>query len=295
MPVGRRVDVGGRSALATQDTISLFFSYRTPAETRALGAAVLAGAALGLAVGGAYLVSGQASRAADQARVERPADAAATGYAVAPPLAPPPPRPLGSASAPIAPALTAATSPPRRAELARDLDCLATAVYYEARGEAVAGQAAVAQVVLNRAHLPAFPKDVCAVVYQGRGGHACQFSFVCDGAMSRLREPAAWARARAVAGRALDGYVMTAVGRADAFHAARRDLAWAGRGVQLGGQVFYVASAQSSVARPRQAQPAASTMASTAPADHSRLTFALGVLTRVNDTPDAPATAGGGT
>ncbi len=126
---------------------------------------------------------------------------------------------------------------------ARALDCLAAAVYYEARGESPAGQAAVAQVVLNRARKAGFPKSVCGVIYQGAGGPGCQFSFVCGGAMARPREPSAWARARGVAARALSGYVMSAVGEATSFHAARlgsgpdRHMT---RVAQVGGHVFLV-------------------------------------------------------
>ncbi|HZZ88499.1 MAG TPA: cell wall hydrolase, partial [Caulobacteraceae bacterium] len=61
-----------------------------------------------------------------------------------------------------------------------DLQCLTAAVYYEARGESREGQAAVAQVVLNRVRSPAFPKTVCGVVYQGAAQHSCQFSFACN-------------------------------------------------------------------------------------------------------------------
>src|SRR3546814_1037743 len=50
----------------------------------------------------------------------------------------------------------------------RALDCLAEAVYYEARSESEEGQRAVAQVVLNRVRHPAYPGSVCGVVYQGR-------------------------------------------------------------------------------------------------------------------------------
>ena len=117
----------------------------------------------------------------------------------------------------------------------RDVDCLSQAVYYEARGESLAGQQAVAQVVLNRARHPGFPKSICAVVFQ-----TCQFSFVCDGAMGRPLEPVAWRRARAVAARALDGYVMAAVGRALSFHVAEGDAA-PGAVARLGRHAFYVA------------------------------------------------------
>ncbi|HEY2050016.1 MAG TPA: cell wall hydrolase [Caulobacteraceae bacterium] len=126
----------------------------------------------------------------------------------------------------------------------RDLDCLSQAVYYEARGESAAGQAAVAQVVLNRAHDPAYPKSVCAVVYQPASSGGCQFTFVCDGAMARPLEPLAWRRAREVASRALQGYVMRAVGRALNFHAADASAdAKAGTTVaRLGNHVFFIAA-----------------------------------------------------
>ncbi len=124
-----------------------------------------------------------------------------------------------------------------------DLACLSEAVYFEARGESSAGQAAVAQVVLNRARNPAYPKSVCAVVYQAAARGGCQFSFVCDGAMARPLEPIAWRRARRVATRALEGYVMTAVGRALNFHAADVTTAETGAPVaRLGGHVFFTAS-----------------------------------------------------
>jgi hypothetical protein len=124
----------------------------------------------------------------------------------------------------------------------RDLDCLTAAVYYEARGEAVAGQAAVAQVVLNRVRHPAFPKTVCGVVYQGVGSGTCQFSFACDGSADRQREAAAWTRARRIAQQALDGYVMAGVGHATHFHLVTLSVPWGGQMVrvaQVGQHVFY--------------------------------------------------------
>jgi spore germination cell wall hydrolase CwlJ-like protein len=53
--------------------------------------------------------------------------------------------------------------------------CLTVAIYYEARGEPIEGQAAVAQVILNRVQHPDFPDDACAVVFEPD-----QFSFVGD-------------------------------------------------------------------------------------------------------------------
>ncbi len=111
---------------------------------------------------------------------------------------------------------------------ARDLDCLTQAVYYESRGESVRGQAAVAQVVLNRLRHPAFPKTICAVVFQGAGlGKAdCQFSFVCDGSMRAARDDDAWDKAQHIAARALSGVVMADIGNATHFHATRLGEMW---------------------------------------------------------------------
>lgn len=124
----------------------------------------------------------------------------------------------------------------------RDLDCLAQAVYYEARGETPAGQAAVAQVVLNRVRHPAFPKSVCAVVFQGARTSGCQFSFACDGASHRPTESTAWRRAEQVAAKALDGSVMAEVGSATHFHVAGTAAGWGPRLLkvaQIGSHIFY--------------------------------------------------------
>jgi len=61
-----------------------------------------------------------------------------------------------------------------------EVRCLADAIYFEARGESVANQIAVAQVVVNRVRHSAYPSTVCGVVYQGAGGLVCQFSWACE-------------------------------------------------------------------------------------------------------------------
>jgi spore germination cell wall hydrolase CwlJ-like protein len=100
----------------------------------------------------------------------------------------------------------------------RAIDCLAAAQYYEA-GDDPLGQKAVAQVVLNRVRHPAFPKSVCAVVFQGsERTTGCQFTFSCDGAMTRTPPVAAWDRARALARRMLTGLVERKVGYATHYH-----------------------------------------------------------------------------
>jgi spore germination cell wall hydrolase CwlJ-like protein len=84
--------------------------------------------------------------------------------------------------------------------------CLAEAVYFEARGEAVRGQIAVAQVVLNRAFSGKYPDTVCGVVYQNKHRHlACQFTFACDNNADVIREPDMWDRAQKIAKAMLDG------------------------------------------------------------------------------------------
>jgi hypothetical protein len=104
---------------------------------------------------------------------------------------------------------------------ARALDCLATAVYYEAASEPLDTQRAVAQVVLNRMRHPSYPNSICGVVYEGSSRKTgCQFTFTCDGAMHRRRPDAAgWRIAAGVAAQALNGYVHAPVGLATHFHA----------------------------------------------------------------------------
>ena len=75
--------------------------------------------------------------------------------------------------------------------------CLAEAIYFESRGEPLAGQIAVAEVVLNRVDDRRYPKTVCGVTKQGvGGGRGCQFSYACDGRSDAMKSQVARARAR---------------------------------------------------------------------------------------------------
>ena len=104
------------------------------------------------------------------------------------------------------------------ASKARAVDCLAAAQYYEA-GTDTEGQRAVAQVVLNRARHPAYPGNVCGVVFQGSERvTGCQFTFTCDGALARVPPASAWNQARALARAALAGAVYAKVGLATHYH-----------------------------------------------------------------------------
>lgn len=105
--------------------------------------------------------------------------------------------------------------------LAREQRCLAEAVYFEARSEPESGQAAVAQVVLNRATSGLYPSSVCGVVYQNRHRYlACQFTFACEGKALRVTEPEAWQTASRIAKNVFEGRVYNQdVGGATHYHA----------------------------------------------------------------------------
>lgn len=110
------------------------------------------------------------------------------------------------------------------------LVCLATAVYFESRSEPLAGQYAVAEVILNRASSEAFPDTVCDVVYQDNGPKArdCQFSFTCDGKPENIQDGTAFVYASVVAYGALylDG-TLTYTDGALYFHTTGVSPSWA--------------------------------------------------------------------
>lgn len=105
--------------------------------------------------------------------------------------------------------------------LSKEQRCLAEAVYFEARSEPEEGQAAVAQVVLNRVKSGLYPSTICGVVYQNRHRYlACQFTFACEGKALRISEPEAWEQAKRVANAVLEGKTyLTEVGGATHYHA----------------------------------------------------------------------------
>jgi Cell Wall Hydrolase len=105
---------------------------------------------------------------------------------------------------------------------AKEEKCLADAVYFEARGEPLRGQMAVAQVVMNRVFSGFYPNNVCGVVYQNANRHlACQFTFACEGKdLSRIAEVDMWEQAKRIAKDMLDGKIwLTEVGHATHYHA----------------------------------------------------------------------------
>jgi spore germination cell wall hydrolase CwlJ-like protein len=126
----------------------------------------------------------------------------------------------------------------------RAVNCLTSAIYYEAANEPEDGQRAVAQVVLNRVRNPLWPHSVCGVVYQGseRTDSLCQFTFSCDGSMGRANHAQSWARARRIAEQALAGRVYAPVGLATFYHTLAVRPGWAAskRPVAvIGAHIFY--------------------------------------------------------
>jgi spore germination cell wall hydrolase CwlJ-like protein len=131
----------------------------------------------------------------------------------------------------------------RRIQMAEE-NCLARAVYFEARSESELGQLAVAKVILNRVKDPEYPKSICGVVYQGSGRrNSCQFSFACDGLPDDVRSASSWANAKRIAQMAMSGDAkVAAVGSATNYHADYVNPKWAKsmkRLIKIGRHVFY--------------------------------------------------------
>lgn len=131
----------------------------------------------------------------------------------------------------------------RRIQLAEE-NCLARAVYFEARSESELGQLAVAKVILNRVKDPEYPKSICGVVYQGSGRrNSCQFSFACDGLPDDVRSAASWANAKRIAKKAIAGDAqMSVIATATNYHADYVKPKWAKnmkRLIKIGRHVFY--------------------------------------------------------
>ena len=121
--------------------------------------------------------------------------------------------------------------------------CLAEALYFEARGESVKGQFAVAEVILNRVDSPAFPGSVCRVVHQGTGRYLqCQFTYTCDGHRDVIRERAAFVQVGKVARIMLNGQPRTLTQGATHYHTRAVRPRWSRRFTRtaaIGAHYFY--------------------------------------------------------
>ena len=142
------------------------------------------------------------------------------------------------------PAASFRTGRVKDADLSRAIECLAQAIYYEAGGEGMDGERAVAQVVLNRVRHMGFPPSICGTVYQGaERATGCQFTFTCDGSLLRTPLGPLWTRARRLAREALvSGYVFGPVGHATHYHADYVIPYWADsleKETKIGQHIFY--------------------------------------------------------
>lgn len=121
--------------------------------------------------------------------------------------------------------------------------CLAEALYFEARGESLKGQFAVAEVILNRVDMVNYPDTVCDVINQGTGRkYACQFTYTCDGKPERISEQRSWERVGKVARIMLDGAPRDLTSRASHYHTTAVKPRWATaypRTAHIGTHVFY--------------------------------------------------------
>lgn len=129
------------------------------------------------------------------------------------------------------------------AEGDREWRCLAEAVYFEARGETIQGQFAVAEVILNRVDSRRYPDTICGVVRQGASRmNACQFSYVCDGRPEVVAERRAFLRAGKIARLMLDGAPRALTGGATHFHTRQVKPRWSKRFLRtasIGEHLFY--------------------------------------------------------
>jgi hypothetical protein len=121
--------------------------------------------------------------------------------------------------------------------------CLTQALYFEARGENLLGQVAVAEVILNRVDSKSYPRSVCGVIQQGQSKrNACQFSFVCDGKVEHIGDREAFEELGKVAWVMLEGKPRILTGKATHYHAASVLPRWAKRLVRtarIGDHIFY--------------------------------------------------------
>lgn len=221
------------------------------------------------------------------APVERAA--AATASADSSTIAPPPVRPgampVRSSGRGYTPPRLDLTTPPRIPTNA--VECLTQAIYYEARNESEEGQAAVAEVVINRSRSAGYPRDICQVVYQ-RNSRTCQFTFTCDGAIGRSPvDMVKWARAERIARDVYEGRAATLLpGTSVNYHASYVRPSWGTRLErvrQIGAHIFYGAALGGS------STPGAVTAPAPAPAPARGLVFA-----RIEALDRAFAALGGG-
>ena len=122
------------------------------------------------------------------------------------------------------------------------ITCLARTIYWEARGEAIVGMEAIANVVMNRLGHEGFPNAICAVVRQGHEQGSCQFSWWCDGASDQAKEDESYATAKEIARKALNLQLRDRTGGALYFHHRNVTPGWSAeysKTIEIGEFLFY--------------------------------------------------------
>jgi spore germination cell wall hydrolase CwlJ-like protein len=121
--------------------------------------------------------------------------------------------------------------------------CLSEALYFEARGETVKGQFAVAEVIMNRVKSDRFPSTLCGVIKQGTGRrYQCQFTYTCDGYKDTIAERGAYERVAKVARAVMDGLSVGLTNGATHYHTTSVRPSWARvyqQTARIGVHVFY--------------------------------------------------------
>ena len=152
----------------------------------------------------------------------------------------PPPSQRGLATEATLEALIEAAAP----EGDDEWRCLSEALYFEARGESLEGQIAVAEVILNRRDSGRYPETVCGVVQQGTGEKwMCQFSYFCDGLSDTIGDQRSWDRMGRIARVMLDGAPRRLTDGAQFYHTKAVDPYWADefhQTAEIGAHLFYV-------------------------------------------------------
>ncbi len=121
--------------------------------------------------------------------------------------------------------------------------CLAEALYFEARGETVKGQFAVAEVIMNRVKSAQFPNTLCGVINQGTGRrYQCQFTYTCDGHEEVIREKNAYVRGAKIARMVIDGAAPDLTQGATYYHTTAVSPRWSRsftKTTRIGVHLFY--------------------------------------------------------
>ena len=130
--------------------------------------------------------------------------------------------------------------------MAKDIECLANNIYYEAGRESFEGKLAVAQVTINRTKSHKYPSTICGVVYQKdkiNGKLLCQFSWVCEKVHTNKNQYL-WEEAQYIAKKALTepiAHAKIAAHNVMYFHGAYINPGWKKSGVvmRIGNHIFY--------------------------------------------------------